>query len=480
MRVLVWLHRYLGVAIGLVMTLWCLSGFVMLYHGYPALAPGQRLAGLETLDLTRHADPQRLDLGEARIDGFSIEMLAGRLVLRVRGGGAQTIDLTDGRALMQVPPPTALTVARDFANGVGLKGTPQTIALIDKDQWTLEGAPRRGPVYRIGLNDPAGGVLYVSRRSGAVVQATDRASRFWGRLGAVPHWLYPTILRQHAQLWDAVVVWIALIGCFLTATGLWLGVLRLGRYPGGRWSPYRGWQYWHHLAGLFFGVLTLTWVASGLFTVNPWGFLETSVGQAEQRALEGGIDPADLKRFLAAPPAPASGRRLVSLESAPLDGRLFVLERFADGSAVRVDGAGHPAPLGQGELAAALGRLDGPPLTGLTLMRQPDAYYYPGYDNPASLPIWRAQRPAPDGRAYYFDPMSGDLVLALDATARTSRWLRTGLHDLDFPGVRARPIWDIVVLILLFGVTVSCFSGAWIGVKRFIFDVGRLWLKRTT
>jgi hypothetical protein len=478
MRFLVWLHRYLGVAIGLVMTLWCLSGFVMLHHGYPALAPGQRLAGLETLDLTR-ADPARLDLAGQRLDGFSIEMLAGRPVLRVRGGGAQTIDLTDRRPLTQALPPTALAVARDFANGVGLKGSPQSIALIDKDQWTLEDAQRRGPVYRIGLNDPAGDVVYVSQRSGSVVQATDRESRFWGWLGAVPHWLYPTVLRQNAPLWDAVVVSIALSGCFLTGAGLWLGVLRLGRYPGGRWSPYRGWQYWHHLAGLFFGVLTLTWVASGLFTVNPWGFLDTSVGEAERRALRGGIDPSDVQRFLAASPAPTGGR-MVSLEAAPLDGRLFVLERFADGSAVRVDGAGRPAPLGHDELAAALAHLDGPPLAGLVLKRQPDAYYYPGYDNAAPLPVWRAQRPAPDGRAYYFDPTSGELVLALDGVARTSRWLRTGLHDLDFPGVRARPIWDIVVLMLLFGVTLSCATGAWIGVKRFIFDIRRLWPRRTT
>jgi hypothetical protein len=34
------------------------------------------------------------------------------------------------------------------------------------------------------------------------------------------------------------------------------------RGKGGKLSPYRGWLYWHHMTGLVFGVLTLTWVFS--------------------------------------------------------------------------------------------------------------------------------------------------------------------------------------------------------------------------
>ena len=36
-RVLLFVHRYLAVAVGLLMALWCLSGFVMLYQPYPEL-----------------------------------------------------------------------------------------------------------------------------------------------------------------------------------------------------------------------------------------------------------------------------------------------------------------------------------------------------------------------------------------------------------------------------------------------------------
>ena len=33
-------------------------------------------------------------------------------------------------------------------------------------------------------------------------------------------------------------------------------------------SPYTGWMKWHHYAGLLFGVFTITWVFSGLVSLD--------------------------------------------------------------------------------------------------------------------------------------------------------------------------------------------------------------------
>ena len=69
--------------------------------------------------------------------------------------------------------------------------------------------------------------------------------------------------------------------------------------------------------------------------------------------------------------------------------------------------------------------------------------------------------------------------LALDGEARASRWIRTGLHDLDFPVLRERPVWDIVVLLLLAGVTTGAVAGAWLGLKRLAWDLKALsWRSR--
>ena len=72
----------------------------------------------------------------------------------------------------------------------------------------------------------------------------------------------------------ALGIWLALgVGIFLTVTGLYLGVVAWRPWRDARLTPFRGWMAWHHLTGLAAGVLTLTWVASGLVSMNPWGFL---------------------------------------------------------------------------------------------------------------------------------------------------------------------------------------------------------------
>ena len=470
MRTILIVHRYLGVAVGLLMTLWCLSGFVMLYRGFPAVSAEQRLAGLKPLDLS-HLAP-KLDLGSGPLEGVRIEMLDDRPVMRLAGPeGRRTLDLATGAAVEHLGSQQAADVAMAFAASREVFSDTVETRLIDQDQWTVEGASSRGPVYRVAFSDPARTVVYVAERTGEVVQATDKGARLWAWLGAIPHWLYPHVLRRNGQVWAQVVIWTSLTGVFLTATGLYVGIARFRRTRDGRWTPYSGWRWWHHLAGLFFGLFTLTWVTSGLLTVNPWGLLESSASETAQAALAGEVRPSDASGFLAAARGLAPGA--VTLEAAPLGGRLFVVERARGGRRVRLDGQGRAAPLGRDELAAALMGAGLPPAR-LELMTRPDAYYYPNYDGPAPLPVWRAGLAGPGGRTVYLDPVSGRVRLVVDGEVKASRWIRVGLHDFDFPGLRTRPLWDVVVILLLAGVTTGVATGAWLSLKRIALDISRL------
>lgn len=149
------------------------------------------------------------------------------------------------------------------------------------------------------------------------------------------------------------MIWTPLAGCFLTATGIWAGIARIRRKRDGKiGSPYKGLWWWHHVFGLFFGLLTLTWVASGLFSMNPWGFLDNMAGLAERERLAGPMHWRDVRQALSTIHDLPSGA--VRVETAPLGGRAFLLiSQYAD-SPVRLDATGNSSALTEPELRAAL------------------------------------------------------------------------------------------------------------------------------
>ena len=246
---------------------------------------------------------------------------------------------------------------------------------------------------------------------------------------------------------------------------------RRPRGGGASTSPFRGWWYWHHIAGLTFGLLTLTWVFSGLLTMNPWGLLEGSAASERwPQRLAGEPRMAELRQFLNALPATLPTGEFVQLRAQPLGGRLFVMAYRADGSALRLDAAGRPAPLTQEYVRQMLAGA-GTPLAAFASLAQGDSFYYARGDG-IELPVYRAILTDRQHTRLYISPTSGS-VRVIDRDGRYARWLEDGLHDLDFPGLHARPLWDGIVLLLLAGVSVSCVTGGWMAIQRIRRDLGR-------
>lgn len=481
-RWLLILHRWTGVVIGAVMTLWCLSGFVMLYVDYPRLLPAEQLRGLSPLHLPAGDSWARIDLApEAALASARIEMVAGRVVLRVvpeRDVGPaiwQTrasplnFDLRSGAVLPPLSEGDLGKVASEFGRNFGIGAPPAAIVPVAVDQWTVQAFRANSPLYRIDYGDTAGSTAYVASLTGEVVQETTRFERFWGWLGSVPHWLYPTVLRQNPGAWSQTIIWTSLTGCFLTVTGIWIGIGRLRRGKDGRLgSPYRGLWWWHHMAGLAFGLLALSWVASGLFSMSPWGLFDSNAGLAERQRLAGAMHWADLRGALThiqrLPPG------TVRVESAPLGGKTALVAVTAGGRMERIDRFGRSAPLTRMELAAAL--RNGPRVTSLDLLTAGDAYYY-AHKVPVSLPVWRAVLADPPATRLYIDARSGALIRAVDGTGRAERWLWNAPHSFDLPVLRERPWRDLALLPLLAAVTLVCATGTWMGARRIRRDLRR-------
>jgi hypothetical protein len=109
----------------------------------------------------------------------------------------------------------------------------------------------------------------------------------------------------------------------------------------------------------------------------------------------------------------------------------------------------------------------------LELLTKEDDYYY-GHKRKVDLPVYRLTLSDPDSTRVYFDHKTGEVQRVADATAKRYRWLENGLHSLDFAFLRSRPVWDVVVLVLLAAVTISCATGAWLSFIRVGRDASRI------
>ncbi len=478
-RAMVILHRYLGIAVGLLMVMWFASGIVMMYVPY---APGHEAERL-------HAKPpipwqSCCNYGAISDDvpviRAQVEDHLGAPAVRLRVPGRPDVlfDLARG---------AGVPIDADLARRVALEAIPSVIGhpasivayeQVSFDQFTLGQAPRDRPFHRFLFDDPDKTTVYVSGTTGQVVTWTTAGHRFWNWLGTIPHFLYFQSLRVQQQLWSQTVIWTSLLGTFLTVVGIILGVAQFRRGEGRKLSPYRGWFYWHHVTGLVFGVLTLGFVFSGLVSMNPWGFLESG-GRAEA-GLARGPSPhwGEVKASLEALRTQLAGSGVVSLTSAPFDGKLHWMATFDDGGAKRLDMSGLVAPIGADELAQAALRIAGnDTIAEQGLVNEEDAYYYARQRRgDIVLPVYRVILNDDEQTRYYLDPNTGAIVHGADSAGRWQRWLFDGLHRLDFAAwMRDRPFRDALMWLTLLGGLAVSVTGVYLAFRRIRSDLIVLW-----
>jgi hypothetical protein len=483
------LHRWLGVALCVPFLIWFVSGIVLTFQGFPALSEG------ELLERSAPLEAARVEIGlaeAARRSGFrpeqvSLQMLGTHPVWRLESAERLSLlSAENGASLLPLSESSALDAARSFFRRP--IGAAAGELLRAPDQWTPR-AERDGqlPLLRVAAGDELGSELYVSLSRGELVQRTTRRSRIAAYFGAIPHFWYPVALRRHGPLWRRVVLVGAGLGTLSAALGLGLGLaqlrlaqLRLSREPR-RWSPYAGaWLRWHHLLGLGAGLFTLSWIGSGMLSLNPGRWSPgADPSSAEVDALRGpAVDPAGLELGAAealrrcAQVQVTKALELVQLASHPywLCRSRWNESRLLD---ARAPESSPVAALDLGVLRGAVRGALGAAALRVSWLSEPDAYVYPSYREPEQrFPIARFE--LADGRSWYVDPQSLELRASYSRRSKLERWFYQGLHRLDFaPLYRVHGLWQGLVITL-------CAAGAAFSVSGVVLAWRRLvrWLRR--
>lgn len=506
-KLLIYSHRWLGIVVGLVLVAWCVSGIVLMYYGVPHLSAGERLMRLPPLDVSsvRVTPAEALETVDGDPFRLRISMQGDRPVYRINTGrvfGQWTVVYADTGEVLE---PLEATAAMNWLSAyVPEAGDLSYEAYLDgPDLFTrLPALQTHMPMHRIAIGDDAGTKYYVSASSGEAVMKSDRLGRILGFSGYILHTFF--FWRQQSW-WSSLLHWLSWIGLIMVLTGAVVGVWRYGlsarfRHKGVRsHSPYVGWMKWHHYAGLIFGLAAITWMFSGLVSLNTLPGIREVAYTPDQiaaggRSVQGAGASVDLDRltiqgiqgavaaveetftpteiellefngesyFVAyRPPSVAEVHRWVARSGmdfiAPaLDwDHLLVPARGPDQLAFRrfsddamMEGARRAMP--------------GVPILEATWLDEFDGYYYNtvySFDSglmktAKTLPVLRIKFDDPARTWLYMTPSHGQIVKA-ELLDRRNRWGYYGLHGLDFAFLYDnRPLWDIVTVSLLLGATV--------------------------
>ncbi len=496
---LYFLHRWIGVILGGLVFIWFASGIVLMYYPYPGISPARELDLLPALALDstpigfvrahRAAAQSLAAIGKnAALISGRLERLEDRMVYRFqREGGdgvvaAVLVDARSGAVLSPVSTAIAEALARRVVGG----GLSVAGAVVEQraDHYMMDIAyAAQFPAYRVQFDDSRHTAVYVGVQGGNAFGIVTRLTRVTTWTGTVPHWFYFIWLYDQPLAWSLAFVVTGSLVILLALTGIVWGLLRLLPYRSRgdhSLTAYRGVSRWHHLAGLVFGLLVLTWTASGLYQ----NFGPGNAPRAGQAArVRGGPirwEALSLTELGALDRIPTE-RRATALRAVDLlqfDGQPGYEFHFFDGSSVWVDAASGKA---RGELndldrkrAAGLVSGSNDAIDRLDRITSYDEYYYARHGRQLPLPVWRASLHDRNGTLLYFDPVTGAPTGFVDRAVKRARWLRDGLHSLDFGFLNNhRPLWDLVMLPLLFGGLLVSGAGLILGLRRVRLVLGR-------
>lgn len=473
------IHRWAGIVLCLFFAMWFISGVVMMYVGYPKLTPHERLTHLAPLDpATLAVTPEEALAAAGARDTPGLSLAASRAgapVYLVPGATPKVVDAATGALLPPADPAVAKATALAWFGGQYAVRHQETV---DEDVYTHSKSLNvHRPLHRVDMDDPARTRLYVSSATGAVVLDATRNERAWNYAGAWIHWLYPLRGNVLDRWWHDVVVWLSVAGVLVAVTGTVVGILRwrFSRpYATGSRSPYReSMMRWHHISGLLFAAITITWMFSGLMSMNPWKLFTSKAAPLAVSAYAGAA--ADTP--LAAPDAliaalPTAPRELVWARAAGQD---VALARTTVGTP-RVLSAidATPTAYAEADLRQAAARLlPGATVREVQVLHAYDLYYY-ARDAHAMLghvekplPVWRVIYDNPQASWVYLDPVTGQIVGRQDRSTRVNRWLFAFLHSWDWTGLLSRrPAWDVLLIVLSLGGAALSLTGVVIGWRR--------------
>lgn len=468
-------HKYVGGFIAIFFLIWFVTGVILVYHPYPRISERMINERMETVGNASLPDVASIAVrAGGDVEALSLRQFQGQTLFEEKAGKEKLTLVADTLQNQQVKPVTFATIEAE-----ALKWCDAPVLRVDtlheREQWVLYSRYDRAmPLYKFYFDDEHKTELYISGKDASPQQLTSINERVWAWIGAIPHKLYFSCIRKDVDRWKSCIVASGSICLVASLSGFLLGIILLiKRYRKKKcWEiPYRkGWNRWHYIAGLAFGIFLIWWSISGIFSMSrvPQWLVPTKAEYSFNRTR-------------------LWGKGMLPLETYRLDYRklqdyypeLKMVEwsRFADIPAYRIiegeneryiDASGMeivPLNIPQKTIEDGFRKIHGEDAKmTVTLLEEYDNYYL-NFRRTMELPVYKVEIDDEDHNLYYVNPRDG-YIRYLNKNKMVDKWLFSAIHYLNMSWLVNRPaLWTFCLWFLCIGCGFVCLSGIVLGVK---------------
>lgn len=474
------LHRILGTILSILFLVWFLSGFVMIFHGFPRVKPFDKYQYAEAL-------PSQLPAIDSVLNTLPDSVAVTKLNLKSYAGQAY-FSLSAQDSIIKIASdsdkqirPFTFSDIRLYAKQWNSSQIDRVDTLYKVDQWIPFGYLKKDmPIYKFYFADTDKHQLYISSQSGEALQYTDSGSRFWAWIGAIPHWIYFTSLRQDSAAWISTVIWLSGIGSLMCLLGLVYGIYILVKQYRKKKSlsvPYKKFVYrWHYLTGFVFGIFVFSFVFSGMMSLTDVPQWMVKVHN-ETLSMQSYMPytktkpqdyPLDYRSIVESYPNQVksiewSGFGDIPIYKAVIKDSMYVFD--ASSSEVK------SLMLSEKQIKDRIKEIHTEHISIIQLTEY-DNYYIDRKQN-LPLPVWKVEVSDADNSVYYINPKTGD-TRYFNNNSRAGKWMYQGLHSFNFKFLADHPwLWNVVMWVTMFGGTCVAVTGVWLSIKYLIRKIKR-------